>query len=319
MNRPQLSCMGVIPDRLFLYDPSLQKYILYSRLHVGHKISLGTISCPNKPPINYNSVPWLLDVGPNSCRLMSLDSRGVIFWSSAAAGLSTLQARQYAQGTTTPKPQAKNVLVLFEQGGMSQMDTWDPKPAAMVDHRTPFRSISTSVAGTHFSELLSKTAQHADKLTVIRCMNQPTPGIGASHPEGAQYIYSGESPNSAFEMPDMGSIIFLSARERKPVHLPPNIMVPGTSEMQSETRIGFLPPRYKVFKTGGNLANPNWHVPDLRLLGIDEQRFQDRTDLLKTLDVGILDTSFVPQVPSMRDFASTGDRHTHQPSDPPGI
>ena len=33
---------------------------------------------------------------------------------------------------------AKQVLVLFEQGGVSQMDTWDPKPEAPVEHRSPF-------------------------------------------------------------------------------------------------------------------------------------------------------------------------------------
>ena len=40
---------------------------------------------------------------------------------------------------------AKRVLVIYEQGGLSHMDTWDPKPDAPVDHRSPHRPIATSV------------------------------------------------------------------------------------------------------------------------------------------------------------------------------
>ena len=54
---------------------------------------------------------------------------------------------------------AKNVLVIFEQGGMSQMDTWDPKPEAVAEHRSPFEPIATNVPGVRFTELLAKTAR----------------------------------------------------------------------------------------------------------------------------------------------------------------
>src|SRR3954452_7660576 len=87
------------------------------------------------------------------------------------------------------KAAAKNVLVLFEQGGVSQMDTFDPKPEAVAEHRSPFKTIRTVVPGMNFTELLTKTAKVADKLSVVRCMIQPTPGIGNSHPKGSQYIY----------------------------------------------------------------------------------------------------------------------------------
>jgi hypothetical protein len=59
---------------------------------------------------------------------------------------------------------------------MSHIDTWDPKPDAASEHRSPFKPISTNVPGIHVTELLKQTAKHMDKLTLIRCMTQPTPG-----------------------------------------------------------------------------------------------------------------------------------------------
>src|SRR5262245_61801062 len=66
--------------------------------------------------------------------------------------------------------QAKQVLVIYEQGGMSHLDTWDPKPEIPVDHRSPFAPIATNVPGIHFTSLLTKTAHVADKLAIVRSM-----------------------------------------------------------------------------------------------------------------------------------------------------
>ena len=197
------------------------------------------------------------------------------------------------------KPAAKQVLVLFEQGGVSQIDTWDPKPEAVAEHRSPFQPVATSVPGLQFTRLLSRTAPLADRLTVVRCMTQPTPGIGNSHPKGSQYIYSGEAPGGPVEMPDMSSVVS-HVLGSAAGHLPSNIMVPGTSEQAKETRIGFLPPAHKVFKTGGNLSSPDWRVPNLGLLGVDDRRFRSRTDLLSQLDVGILGAGQVRDARAMK-------------------
>ena len=190
--------------------------------------------------------------------------------------------------TAGPAPKAKRLLVLFEQGGVSQIDTWDPKPDAPAEHRSPFKTISTSVPGVQFTELLTRTSRLAHHLTVVRCMTQPTPGIGNSHPLGSQYIYSGEAPGGPVELPDLSSVI-ASRLGSDALYLPSNILVPGTDEQAAMSRIGYLPPGYAVFKTGGSPADPNWKVPNLGLAaGIDERRFKDRHDLLSSLDVGLV-------------------------------
>lgn len=65
------------------------------------------------------------------------------------ADLLTLEA--FAAITPDRARRAKQVLVVYEEGGISQMDTWDPKPTAPVDHRTPYKPIATNVPGIYFS------------------------------------------------------------------------------------------------------------------------------------------------------------------------
>ena len=209
------------------------------------------------------------------------------------------------EGQAGRPAKARRVLVIFEQGGVSQMDTFDPKPEAVAEHRSPFKPIDTVVPGLRFTELLAKTAKVADKLAIVRCMHQPTPGIGNSHPKGSRYIFSGEAPGGPVDMPDIGSIFALRVGSACR-YLPPYILVPGNSEQANESKSGFLPSGLSAFKTGGvDLSAPDWRVSNLDLIGgIDPRRFRDRSDLLSNLDVGLntLGANASRQVAAMSSF-----------------
>ncbi|MFO0826491.1 MAG: DUF1501 domain-containing protein [Gemmataceae bacterium] len=197
--------------------------------------------------------------------LANVLSRRDMLRASAAGimGLSLPQCLALAAATKpNPKTTAKNVLVVLEQGGLSHMDTWDPKPEAIAEHRSAFKPIRTKVPGMQFTELLSETAKVADKLAVVRSMYHPKAGA-SGHPDGTQYMLSGSHPGSAIHMPDMGSIVSHILGTTCP-YLPPYIMVPGNHEQAAVTSTGFLPASTKVFKTGGaNLADPKWKVGGL--------------------------------------------------------
>jgi hypothetical protein len=60
----------------------------------------------------------------------------------------------------------KRVVVFNMHGGLSQLESWDPKPVTPTGG--PFRSIPTSVPGIHVSELLPKTAQQMHRLALVR-------------------------------------------------------------------------------------------------------------------------------------------------------
>lgn len=183
---------------------------------------------------------------------------------------------------------ARQVLVILEQGGLSHIDTWDPKPESPADHRSPYKPIATVVPGIFFTELLSKTAGVADKLSIVRSMYHKDGGVNG-HPDGTQYTLSGEVPGGPLEMPDMGSVASHVLGSRCD-YLPSYIMAPGNHEQAAMTRQGFLPASARVFKTGGrDLSDSKWTVPNLNLLaGIDLQRFSDRGDLLSNLDVTVV-------------------------------
>ena len=131
----------------------------------------------------------------------SVSRRRFLFSSmSSVLGLSLpqlLAAQAQAPGRTAA---AKNVLVILEQGGLSHIDTWDPKPDVVAEHRSPHRPIATTAPGMQFTSLLPRTAQMAHKLAIVRSMHHARPGANG-HPDGTQYVLSGAHPAIRWKCP----------------------------------------------------------------------------------------------------------------------
>ena len=120
-----------------------------------------------------------------------------------AGGLTAIANATFG---ATRAARAKNVLVIYEQGGLSHIDTFDPKPEAPIDQRSPFTPISTSVPGIQLTSLCKRTATIADKLAIVRSMYHKGGAING-HPDGTQYALSGAAPGGPVEMPDMGGVV----------------------------------------------------------------------------------------------------------------
>src|SRR5437762_2635827 len=69
----------------------------------------------------------------------------------------------------------KNLIWIEVNGGLSQLDTFDPKPNAPDGIRSPYPTIQTRLPGVHFTELLPRLASIADKFRLIRGMHQTGP------------------------------------------------------------------------------------------------------------------------------------------------
>ncbi len=82
--------------------------------------------------------------------------------------LPTLLAARAQAGVGRSALSGKSVIFLFQQGGPSQLETFDPKPDAPSGIRNVNDTISTSVPGLFFGGTMSRLARHADKLTVVR-------------------------------------------------------------------------------------------------------------------------------------------------------
>jgi hypothetical protein len=75
---------------------------------------------------------------------------------------------------------AKSVLLLFTGGGVSQLDTFDPKPDAPEEIRGEFRTIQTATSGVRFAEHLPRLARLSDRYAVIRSMSHDDADHGSA-------------------------------------------------------------------------------------------------------------------------------------------
>ncbi len=63
---------------------------------------------------------------------------------------------------------AKSCIVLYCWGGISQLESWDPKPDAPTEVRGEYQAIATKTPGVQFGEYMPKLAQQSERLTVVR-------------------------------------------------------------------------------------------------------------------------------------------------------
>src|SRR4051812_1097943 len=95
----------------------------------------------------------------------------------------------------------KQVLFIWLDGGMSQLESWDPKPNTQFGG--PFRAISTSVPGTQVCELLPRTARQMHHLAVVRSLCTKD----NSHSAGVARIQRGDPANRGVAYPFFGSAV----------------------------------------------------------------------------------------------------------------
>ena len=77
-----------------------------------------------------------------------------------------LQQEARASGST--RTSKRSVILIWQHGGPSQLDTFDMKPNAPAEYRGPYASIPSSLDGYPISELLPYHAKILDKTTIFR-------------------------------------------------------------------------------------------------------------------------------------------------------
>ena len=123
----------------------------------------------------------------------NLNRRDFLARSASLGAAAALPGTLLANDMPRVKPRADAVIQIFLGGGLSHIDTFDPKPDAPIDVRGPFRSIPTKVDDQRFSELCRNLAKIADKLTVVRSLTHTE----AAHERGAHNMLTGYRPSPA--------------------------------------------------------------------------------------------------------------------------
>jgi len=195
----------------------------------------------------------------------------------APLGLSLPQLMAADSGTSAVR--AKSVILIYLGGGLSHHDSFDMKPEAVEQIRGKYKSIATTVPGLQICELLPKTAQVMDKLTLVRSGTHEND----HHETATNWVLSGRFGTPFGDHPSIGAIVAHETGFSGAV--PPYVAVPKNPSFTWELgKSVWLGGRCESFKAG-NPNDANYRVRDLSApTGITPQTLDRRKSLLAAVD-----------------------------------
>jgi uncharacterized protein (DUF1501 family) len=230
----------------------------------------------------------LVDDRPAGLAFPWLTRRQWLGGAAASFGALLLPAR--SPGAAGPEPKARAAIILFLQGGLSHLDSFDPKPDAPAEVRGEFRTIATNLPGVRFCEQLPLLAQRLHRFSLVRSTYHPTPDhiqaihitLCGSEMAGANIDFKNHNVS-----PAMGAVV-AKFRGPNPAGLPGYVAIPHRDQLGRRLHYGdsgYLGPAYSPIDSGllPDRADAPYAVPaNLRLnpaLTVD--RLRERVELLE--------------------------------------
>ncbi len=208
-----------------------------------------------------------------------------------------------AMATDTPAGfgNAKRCIVIFNWGGMSQLESWDPKPDAPVQVRGTYKPIATPIPGTQIGEYMPKLARQTNRLAIVRSVRHRA----RDHRQALYWSLTGVPP--VILDGAMVSNPVLATREDKPMlgsmtawargvptGLPPTVTIPyqvAERGIVAGQNAGFLGVQYDPLvvrpKSGKPFpgVSPISSTPNLKLgASMNDGRVDKRRRLLQQFD-----------------------------------
>jgi hypothetical protein len=219
-------------------------------------------------------------------------TRRHVLWAGAlgAVGLSLPQLlRAETQGRQRNE---RSIILVVPWGGPAQLDTFDLKPDAPSEVRSPFRPIATRTPGLSISEHLPRLAALSDRYAVIR---SATHGVSTHNP-ATHYALTGYPPAIAnvelttarrTDQPAIGSV--LAKLRPSAGSLPSYVQLPlpmiDNGAFSNGQNAGFLGTAFDPLVVSKDPNKPNFQVPASTLPAeINADRLDGRRDLLHQLD-----------------------------------
>jgi hypothetical protein len=180
---------------------------------------------------------------------------------------------------------AKNVIYLYMDGGMSHVDTWDPKQGDVMG---PTKTIKTSADGVQLGEYLPRTAKQMHHGTVFRSLTS-TQG---AHEQGNYMMHTSYQLRGTINHPSMGAWLTHFRGAGNPT-LPGSVYVGNASRHPGA---GFFSPELAPLFVN----NPEKGLSDIELQkGLTKQSHDARMKL-----AGELDADFVRTFGKQRNVAA---------------
>jgi hypothetical protein len=169
-----------------------------------------------------------------------------------------------------PPRRAKNVIYLYMDGGMSHVDTWDPKNG---DVAGPTKTIRTSASAVQLGEYLPRTAKVMHRGAVVRSLTS-TQG---AHEQGNYFMHTSYQLRGTISHPSLGAWLSHFQGAGNPA-LPAMVYVGNASRHPGA---GFLPPAHSPLFVN----NPANGLKDIeRQKGVTTEGLRDRLQLSADLD-----------------------------------
>lgn len=203
----------------------------------------------------------------------SLSRRGFLYGASAVAASSGLNFRDMMSVRADElRKQGRAMILLFMQGGPSQMETFDPKPG--TDNGGSTAAIDTSVSGIQIAEGWEQTAKQMQDLAIIRSMTNKE----GEHQRATYQMHTGYIPSGSVKHPSLGACI---AKELAPMDRDLPAVVTIGDRATNGSGSGFLGVDYEPFQVSGRNVGA---VPDNIAPIIGDKRFTRRMGLLDKLE-----------------------------------
>jgi hypothetical protein len=196
---------------------------------------------------------------------------------------------------------ARACILIFQWGGPSQLDTWDPKPDAPAEIRGEFATIATSVPGIRISEHFPRLAARVDRLAIVRSMSHDDfAHLSTAHRLVTGHLapvpYSDAVGPSPGDWPHLGALIARCHPARagwsspvpRAVTLPWTVAHPAAPGGKAPGQHGgWLGKRFDPFRVEGDPGADGFRVEGLAPPeGIDAGRMRLRRELLERLGGG---------------------------------
>lgn len=211
--------------------------------------------------------------------------------------------------SSSSRSKQRSLIILWQDGGPSHFETFDPKPDAPSEYRGELRAIPTTLPGVAYCELLPRLARLAHRTCVVRSLHQPSSG----HVDGSHNVLTGwygQTDGGKSRYPDLASVIsrMRSGMESAEINigastdprLAKGMRGPGGRSLAGRDQDAlpqyidisrglhrggpaFLGPLYGSFQVAGDPSKPGFVVQNLQAMG-STRWLQDRQQMLARLD-----------------------------------
>ncbi len=152
-----------------------------------------------------------------------------------------------SESSTSNRP--KSLLMLWLQGGPSQLETFDPHPGTWIGGDS--QAIGTSVSGLQIADTLPATAEQMHHATLILSLVSKE----GDHERASYHVKTGWRPDPTLQHPSIGAIVCHQSENN--VEIPRHVSILASDW---PARGGYLGPSFDAFQIG----DPADGIPNLK-------------------------------------------------------